>query len=75
MLRGNSAFLADQIDLLADVAALEVELVVFECRHGLNPELADEFADMRRRLSIVRANAQVAGVPWRAWCKPPRVVH
>jgi hypothetical protein len=77
MLSGELAFLADRLDLLAEVAALEVDLVVFECRHGLVPELADELVDLRRRLELVRANvlAQVAGVPWRAWCESPRVVH
>jgi hypothetical protein len=54
------AYWANRIDLLAEVAALEVDVAIFERRHGFVPELAD----LRRRLDIVRAVVlgQVRGV-------------
>jgi hypothetical protein len=59
---GDVAFVADRIDLLAEVAALEVDVAVFERRHGFVPELAD----LRHRLDVVRAVVlgQVRGLPW-----------
>ena len=64
---GEWAFLRDQIDLLADIANLELDLALLERRHRSSPDLADEFADMRHRLGVVRAHVreQVDGLSWR----------
>jgi hypothetical protein len=70
MSRSDLAFLTDRIDLLAEVAALEVDVAVFERRYGFVPELAD----LRRRLDIVRAVVlgQVRGL----WlCETGDVMH
>lgn len=68
---GELAFLADRIDLLAEVAALEVDLVVFRVPARPHPGTRGRTRGPARRLELVRAN--VLG-PMRALGETPRDV-